>query len=340
MSEGRRVQPRPNNLSSAMHRWDFDLQTESAIAPAVQLFDRLSFMISSGQYLPGSQLPSIRQLALWTGLHRNTIAKVYQNLKQTGLVEARGGAGVYVRQGRSAGQVAAVVEEFLGQGLTLEQIKNLFWQEIDWRRQCRAKFLVVVDPADLGVGEIIVTELQADLGLQPELITTTQLAEILPYVEAATILTSRYFYEQVNTICAGADLRLICLDIYRFEREIERLRQLPDGCHVGIVSVSTGILRVAASLIQGLRGDRLLVTTLLPQDIDRLQATVRHAQILITDRLAEGAVKKAIALVESVRLRPLELLVCQHYLAPEAIAKLKVELGNHAELFAPNSQIQ
>lgn len=81
-----------------MSQWDFDFKAEGPISPAVQLFDQLSFMISSGQYLPGSQLPSIRQLALWTGLHRNTIAKVYQDLKRAGLVGARGGAGVYVRE--------------------------------------------------------------------------------------------------------------------------------------------------------------------------------------------------------------------------------------------------
>lgn len=220
-----------------------------------------------------------------------------------------------------------MVEQFLRQGMTLEQIQQLFLEEINWRRRCQAKLLVVVDGADLGVGELILAELKAELGLLPELITTSQLAEILPFMGAATILTSRYFYEQVHSICTVADLRVICLDIYRFGQEIARLQALPDGSHVGIVSASTGILRAATSLIQSLRGDRLLVTTLLPQDVNRLEATVRHAQLVITDRLAQVPVKKAIAQVQPLRLRPLELLVCEQYIAQEAIAKLKVELG-------------
>ena len=48
-------------------------------------------------YPPGHRLPSTRQLAMQTGLHRNTISKVYRQLETDGVVEAMAGSGIYVR---------------------------------------------------------------------------------------------------------------------------------------------------------------------------------------------------------------------------------------------------
>ena len=45
----------------------------------------------------GASLASTRQLAMQTGLHRNTISKVYRQLETDGVVEAMAGSGIYVR---------------------------------------------------------------------------------------------------------------------------------------------------------------------------------------------------------------------------------------------------
>ena len=52
---------------------------------------------SSKTLSPGHRLPSTRQLAMQTGLHRNTISKVYRQLEIDGVVEAIAGSGIYVR---------------------------------------------------------------------------------------------------------------------------------------------------------------------------------------------------------------------------------------------------
>jgi GntR family transcriptional regulator len=51
------------------------IQPESGIPGSVQLFNLLCFAIACGQFPPGYRLPSTRQLAMQTGLHRNTIHK-------------------------------------------------------------------------------------------------------------------------------------------------------------------------------------------------------------------------------------------------------------------------
>ena len=72
----------------------FHIQPDSEISASKQLFNQIQFAIASRQYPPGTRLPSTRQLAMITGLHRNTISKVYTQLEEQGLVEAQAGSGI------------------------------------------------------------------------------------------------------------------------------------------------------------------------------------------------------------------------------------------------------
>jgi len=75
----------------------FHIQQESDIAASTQLYNQICFAIAARHYPPGHRLPSTRQLAMQTGLHRNTISKVYRQLEMDGVVEAMAGSGIYVR---------------------------------------------------------------------------------------------------------------------------------------------------------------------------------------------------------------------------------------------------
>ena len=46
---------------------------------STQLYNQICFAIAARHYPPGHRLPSTRQLAMQTGLHRNTISKVTAN---------------------------------------------------------------------------------------------------------------------------------------------------------------------------------------------------------------------------------------------------------------------
>ncbi|MFM6861010.1 MAG: GntR family transcriptional regulator, partial [Dolichospermum sp.] len=80
------------------------IQPDSEIPASNQLFNQIRFAIASGQYSPGYKLPSTRALAMQTGLHRNTISKVYRQLEVEGFVESLAGSGIYIRtQGHEGG---------------------------------------------------------------------------------------------------------------------------------------------------------------------------------------------------------------------------------------------
>src|SRR2546427_2627144 len=61
-----------------------------------QLTEQLKHVIESGGVARDQALPSIRELAGFLGINTNTVARVIEDLKQSGYVEARRGKGVFV----------------------------------------------------------------------------------------------------------------------------------------------------------------------------------------------------------------------------------------------------
>lgn len=52
--------------------------------------------IAAGRLPPGSQLPTVRQLAVDLRVNANTVAKVYVDLERQGVLETRRGVGTFV----------------------------------------------------------------------------------------------------------------------------------------------------------------------------------------------------------------------------------------------------
>ncbi|MGK7873193.1 MAG: GntR family transcriptional regulator [Xenococcaceae cyanobacterium] len=322
----------------------FQIQPDSEIPVSKQLFDQIQFAIASRQYPPGHRLPSTRQLAMITGLHRNTISKVYQQLEEIGLVESLAGSGIYVRaQGHEGGtQVGSPIfeqypeanklvkkslDELLVQGFTLSQARELFLSEIDWRLRCNARVLVTVPAKDIGAGELMVKELEQSLGIPVQLIPLEELGQVLEKTQSGTVVTSRYHIRKAEAIAAPNSVRVIPVDIYDYGKELEIVKRLPKNSCLGIVSLSAGILGVAEIIIHSVCGDGLLVMTAQVSDTYKLNALVRSAQTIISDRASYPLVKKAVSAARDDLIRYPELICSDNYIGEKSINLLKRELG-------------
>lgn len=323
----------------------YHIQPDSEIPASKQLFDQIQFAIASRQYPPGHRLPSTRQLAMITGLHRNTISKVYRQLEETGLVESQAGSGIYVKaQGHEGGAqrqspiltqypnaykvVQQSLDELLGQGCSLSEARELFLAEIDWRLRCSARVLVTVEARDLGAGELMVQELEKSLGIPVQLVPIEELSEALDQTNSGTVVTSRYFIRKAEEIAAPKSVRVIPIDIHDYAQEIQLVRSLPKNSCLGVVSISSGILQVVEILIHSLRGDDLLVMTAQVKDAYKLNALVRSAQTIgILDQGSYPVVKAAVLAAREDIIRPPELILCENYIGSKSINLLKRELG-------------
>lgn len=322
----------------------FQIQQDSDIPASKQLFDQIRFAIASRQYPPGHRLPSTRQLAMITGLHRNTISKVYQQLEEDGLVESLAGSGIYVKtQGHEGGNqisspllqqypqasqlIQKNLDELLSQGLTLFQVKELLLAEIEWRLRCSAKVWVTVPMADLGAGKLILNELEQSLGIPVELVPLEELSQVLAKKKSGTVVTSRYFISNAEAMASPYNIRVIPIDIYDYSKELAIIKKLPRDSRLGIVSLSDGILRVAEILIHSLRGDDLLVMSAQVSEVEKLKSIVRNAHSIISDRASYPIVQRTISKLRDDLIRVPDVICSENYIGEKSINLLRRELG-------------
>ena len=318
---------------------NFQIQSDSDVPASKQLFAQIQFAIASGQYPPAHRLPSTRQLAMITGLHRNTISKVYQQLEESGLVESIAGSGIYVKLhereniksdspvAASVNAVKESIDKVLALGCTIEQVKELFIEEIDWRISCSDRVIVTVPRHDIGAGEIIQQELKDSFSIEIDLLELEKLPQILAEINFGTLVTIRYFITEVLAIVPPNSFRVIPIDIYDYNKELEIIKGLPSQACLGIVSLSEGTLSVASSIVNSQRGEDLLVLTSSMSDRDRLRAVIRAAHTIIAGYASYDLVKAEIMAMREDLIRIPEVIATDSYIGEKSIALLKRELG-------------
>lgn len=323
---------------------NFKIKGGTEIPASQQLFDQIRFAIATRQFPPGKRLPSTRQLAQQTGLHRNTISKIYQQLEAMGLVESIAGSGMYVKaQGHEEGTestaplltqhptaknvIKQTVDELLTQGYSLEQVRELVLAEIDWRLRCNALVLVTVPSADIGAGKLMVLELEQALSVPVELVPLEQINQVLNNAPFATVVTSRYFIQEVLSLVAPQSMRVIPVDIYDYNQELNLITKLPSNSRLGIVSLSIGILKVAEILVHSLRGNDISIITAQVGDRPKLRSLVNSCQTIICDQGSFATIKKTLTSIQEDLIRPPQIICSESYIGEKSINLLKKELG-------------
>ena len=101
----------------------------------IQIENELKSQIKLGDITNGSTLPSERALSKILGVHRNTIIKVYNELKAEGFVESRQGVGYMVSFGNEARPAAYRVAS-LGEASVKRTPKK-----VNWTHEIKDEFL-------------------------------------------------------------------------------------------------------------------------------------------------------------------------------------------------------
>ena len=319
---------------------NFQIQSDSDVPASKQLFAQIQFAIASGQYPPAHRLPSTRQLAMITGLHRNTISKVYQQLEESGLVESIAGSGIYVKQHErenitksdspvavSVNLIKESIDQILELGCSITQVRELFLEEVDWRVSCCDRVMVTVPQRDIGAGEIIQQELKDSFSIEVELIELEKLPKTLEEINFGTLITIRYFIQEVLAIVPPNSFRVIPVDIYDYKKELEIIKVLPSQACLGIVSLSEGTLSVASSIVNSQRGDDLLVLTSSLSDRERLRAVIRASHTIITGYTSYDQVKAEIVAMREDLIRVPNVISTDSYIGEKSIRLLQRELG-------------
>ena len=323
----------------------FHIQQESDIPASMQLYNQICFAIAARHFPPGHRLPSTRQLAMQTGLHRNTISKVYRQLEADGVVEAIAGSGIYVRDNlnkkdfknsfysksninKTPDQEAKkAIDKLINLGCTLQETRKLLTDEIDWRIRCGARILVSTPREDIGASMLIAEDLSERINIPVEVIPMEELEKVLCNTKNGTIVTSRYFLQPLEKVAKKHDIRAIAVDLSDFQKELKILKELKDGSCVGIVSISTGLLRAAEVIIHSMRGSELMLMTAISDDNSRLLALLKASSHIVCDGPSLSVVENTLLKNRSQLIRLPQIICAKNYLSIETINQLKKEIG-------------
>jgi len=84
----------------------FRLDAASGVPFYRQVIDQVLLAVADGRLAPGTQLPTVRQLAVDLSVNLNTVAKAYREMEIRGIVETQQGTGTFVAERVSPGGAA------------------------------------------------------------------------------------------------------------------------------------------------------------------------------------------------------------------------------------------
>ncbi len=323
----------------------FHIQQEIDISASTQLYNQICFAIAARYYPPGHRLPSTRQLAMQTGLHRNTISKVYRQLETDGVVEAIAGSGIYVRDNLKKGDIKQsfnsknnlnttpdleakkAVDQLIKLGCTLQEIRNLLTNEIDWRIKCGSRIIISTPREDIGASMLIAEDLSPNINVPVEVVPMEELEKVLCNSNIGTIVTSRYFLQPLEKLAKQYRVRAIAVDLSDFQKELKIIKELKPGSCVGIVSISPGLLRAAEIIIHSMRGSDIVIMTTISDNNSRLLALLKASNYIVCDGPSLSLIENTLLKNRSQLMRVPQIICAKNYLSIKTINHLKTELG-------------
>ncbi len=108
----------------------FAVDKDSGVPVWLQLRNRLVYLITSGHYAVGDKIPTVRELAILSGVNYNTASKVYNDIERDGYIVSLRGKGTFVNDGYQAdadsdeSSVDALADEFIRQLIEIGVVRE------------------------------------------------------------------------------------------------------------------------------------------------------------------------------------------------------------------------
>jgi hypothetical protein len=229
-------------------------------------------------------------------VHHNTVSAAYQALQDSGHVELRRGAGVFVRRsGALAFGEARGLDEMIRIALHTAFSKGFNGLEVRaaverWLAAAPPDRIVVVDPSR-EMGELLLHEIETSIGVPASSCTPGDLAREPGLLSGALALMLPYHVETVRRLAPGASVEVLTLEVTEDDRRA--IAGLPVGSIVLVVSRSPTVLPFASVFMRSLRGDEILVEPRLLSATKEWRRLVKAADMVFADGLSADPVRRA-----------------------------------------------
>ena len=221
----------------------------------VQLKEQIKFLILNGELEPGTKLPTIRQLAGFLGINRNTVQKAYQELESEGLVECRRGRGCVVAEGTGAaaqtvspellGVIDRAIEEASELGVEPDDLASYFYARARQRPGLPLRRRVVFVECEAPITTAIAHTIQERLGVEVTPILLRDLLDPTPEIEeqlrgAHVVATTFFHIRELRRLLAKTGKEVVALAVKPHLDNLIQIAGIPQGTSVGLVCLSHG----------------------------------------------------------------------------------------------------
>src|ERR687898_345927 len=244
---------------------DLRVNSKSHVPVHVQLEGQIKHLILTGNFAVGSRLPSIRAMAGFLRVNRNTVARVFSDLEREGYVESRRGSGVYVVEPpveaedlRRQEVLERVMDLAAAQGVPVDDLAYALLARAGAKPKEKTPILFVeCTRAEL---DQFSSELEEQLPVEVERVLLEDLAdrvsdaEDLPWRLAVTTF---FHIHEVQDIVEPHGMEAVALLAEATLESLQRLMELPSGTPVGVVGWGRTCMENLSLSIEGAGLDHL-----------------------------------------------------------------------------------
>ena len=290
---------------------DLKLNRKNQLPVHAQLKAQLVYLIQSNQMRPGTQLPTVRQLAGFLRVNRNTVSKVYSEMEREGYLSCETGRGTFVSgsKARSESKVEsmhkllAVVDEALDRagklGFSPEELFLTLYARTQaspspsgGKRDVKVLFIECSRPELALFSEELKKELsiEVDSMLVGDFAKTVEkdLESLRGY---GLIITTFYHIREVQSLLEDSGLEVVALMVDTSLETLMRLTSLPEGTKVGVACTTAAGAENMKLSIQRAGLKHLRVITGCGEKRSGLQKMMAEASVVVCSSLVEDKLR-------------------------------------------------
>jgi DNA-binding transcriptional regulator YhcF (GntR family) len=277
---------------------------------------QIKHLILTGNFEVGSRLPSIRAMAGFLRVNRNTVARVFSDLEREGYVESRRGSGVYVVEPpveaddlKRQEVLERVMDLAAAQGVPVDDLAYALLARAGAKPQEKTSILFVeCTRAEL---DQFSSELEDQLPVEVEKVLLEDLADRISGAEDLPwrlAVTTFFHIHEVQDIVEPHGIEAVALLAEATLESLQRLMELPSGTLVGVVGWGRTCMENLSRSIEGAGLDHLnFVQVYVDQESGEVLAALSEVEVVVcasvtARRLRELAAPQDLEIIEEDRI--------------------------------------
>jgi len=269
---------------------DLQIDSKSHVPVHVQLEGQIKHLILAGRFEVGSRLPSIRALAGYLRVNRNTVARVISDLEREGYVESRRGSGVYVVT-PPVDEEEAKRHEVLERVMNLAAARGIPVEELGYELLARGGVMpqaktpiLFVECTEAELAQFS-EELEDQLPVEVERVLVEDLAERVSGEEELPwrmAVTTFFHVHEVQETVEALGIETVALLAEANIESLRRLTDLPSGTPVGVVGWGQTCMENLSRSIEGAGLDHLrFVQVYVDEQTDEVLETLEGIEAVV-----------------------------------------------------------